>query len=341
MNSLFSASLKGKTLTIYQQEGSQRLPVTIIDKCKNHRFYLKDKGVVNDCYGFGREALIYQGNSDEEAKRVMLAIDDAFSSRNTKRIQFKRYAGVAATAIAITLALVSFSQHFPPAIGAAVLQEVRNTAESQAIPDQPAGMSQNNVNAYRQQSVVMPATTAKEIQPPPQLKAAPASEDYQTTAQTLKAAAQSGRYTISLSGGHARTLYVFADPLCHNCQIIEPALEALSQKYNVEIFPVTLVGKQQTVSLVSPIMCQASATRLPLWKNLFRADAGLAPGETNFDQSSCESGDDAIAKNDVAFNAYNLPGTPSLLSDDGRYIPLATLKTDESLAAFLNAVPLN
>ena len=74
---------------------------------------------------------------------------------------------------------------------------------------------------------------------------------------------------------------------------------------------------------------------------LVGADAGLAPGETTADQSSCESGDDAIAKNDVAFNAYNLPGTPSLLSDDGRYIPLATLKTDESLAAFLNAVPLN
>lgn len=341
MNSVFSAILKGKTLTIYQHEGSQRLPVAIIAKCKNHRFYMKDKGIVNDWYGFGREALIYQGASDEEAKRVMLAIDDAFNTRNTRCTQFKRYAGVAAIAAALTFALVSFTQHFPPAMGVAVLQEVRNPTESLAIPGKSAEMAQNNVNAYRQQSVVIPATTAKEIQPPTQLKAAPASEDYQATAQTLKAAAQSGRYTISLSGGHARTLYVFADPLCHNCQIIEPALEALSQKYNVEIFPVTLVGKQQTMSLVSPIMCQASATRLPLWKNLFRADAGLAPGETNFDQSSCESGDDAIAKNDVAFNAYNLPGTPSLLSDDGRYIPLATLKTDESLAAFLNAAPLN
>lgn len=341
MNLLFSASLKGKTLTIYQHEGSQRLPVTIIDKCKNHRFYLKDKGVVNDCYGFGREALIYQGASDEEAKRVMQAIDDAFSAKNTRRIQFKRYAGVAATAAAVTLALVSFTRHFPPAMGTDVQQEVRYSAESQAIHDQPAGMPQTNVNAYQQQSVVIPASTAKDIQTLPQTKTTPASEDYQTTAQTLKAAAQSGRYTISLSSGHARTLYVFADPLCHNCQIIEPALEALSQKYNVEIFPVTLVGKQQTMGLVDPIMCQASASRLPLWKNLFRTDAGMAPGETPSEQSSCESGDDAIAKNDVAFNAYNLPGTPSLLSDDGRYIPLATLKTDESLATFLNAEPLN
>ncbi|ENA0340247.1 hypothetical protein ABFJ22_005001, partial [Escherichia coli O12:H48] len=39
--------------------------------------------------------------------------------------------------------------------------------------------------------------------------------------------------------------------------------------------------------------------------------------------------------NNRAFNYYQLPGTPQLLADDGREIPLSVLTSDKRLADFL------
>ncbi|EDF0513998.1 hypothetical protein BZ335_23420, partial [Salmonella enterica subsp. enterica serovar Enteritidis] len=134
-------------------------------------------------------------------------------------------------------------------------------------------------------------------------------------AGNLKRAADSGRYTISLSSGHSRTIYVFSDPLCPHCQEIEPTLEALTRDYNVVIFPVTLVGKQDTVNTVAPIFCRAPQKRGYLWLSLFNVDGGisLAPHDTREPgTASCTVGEHAISINDRAFDYYQLPGTPQL-----------------------------
>lgn len=156
----------------------------------------------------------------------------------------------------------------------------------------------------------------------------------------LKRAANSGRYTISLSSGHSRTIYVFSDPLCPHCQEIEPTLEALTRDYNVVIFPVTLVGKQDTVNTVAPIFCRAPQKRGYLWLSLFNVDGGisLAPHDTREPgTASCTVGEHAISINDRAFDYYQLPGTPQLIADDGRDIPFSALTSDDALARFMNA----
>lgn len=159
-------------------------------------------------------------------------------------------------------------------------------------------------------------------------------------AGNLKRAADSGRYTISLSSGHSRTIYVFSDPLCPHCQEIEPTLEALTRDYNVVIFPVTLVGKQDTVNTVAPIFCRAPQKRGYLWLSLFNVDGGisLAPHDTRESgTASCTVGEHAISINDRAFDYYQLPGTPQLIADDGRDIPFSSLTSDDALARFMNA----
>ncbi|EMD4511767.1 hypothetical protein VQ300_004801 [Salmonella enterica] len=159
-------------------------------------------------------------------------------------------------------------------------------------------------------------------------------------AGNLKRAANSGRYTISLSSGHSRTIYVFSDPLCPHCQEIEPTLEALTRDYNVVIFPVTLVGKQDTVNTVAPIFCRAPQKRGYLWLSLFNVDGGisLAPHDTRESgTASCTVGEHAISINDRAFDYYQLPGTPQLIADDGRDIPFSALTSDDALARFMNA----
>ncbi|POT54693.1 hypothetical protein C3432_25705 [Citrobacter amalonaticus] len=159
-------------------------------------------------------------------------------------------------------------------------------------------------------------------------------------AASLKKATDSGRYTINLSGGRVRTIYVFSDPLCPHCREIEPTLEALTRDYNVVIFPVTLVGKQSTTEAVAPVLCAAPQKRAQLWQSLFKTEGVQSRSAAETDapaQVSCTDGEHALAINDRAFDYYQLPGTPQLIADDGRDIPFSALTSDDALDRFLNA----
>lgn len=157
----------------------------------------------------------------------------------------------------------------------------------------------------------------------------------------LKNAAARGLFTIPLSSGHQRTLYVFADPECANCRRMERHFEAIAGMVNVVIFPVTTEGGQTSLDVLTPVMALPEADRAQAWKTLFSADAGIpvpgkntAPGVT--DEERAEVARAAIGVNEVAFRAYRLPGTPWTISDDGRYVPQAVLSSPAALQAFLN-----
>ncbi|MEN4559513.1 conjugal transfer protein [Pantoea agglomerans] len=157
----------------------------------------------------------------------------------------------------------------------------------------------------------------------------------------LRSAASRGIFTIPLSSGHARTLYVFADPLCANCQRMERHFETAAGMVNVVIFPVTIEGRNASLQTLTPVMLLPEAERAAAWKHLFSADAGMpVPGRTQdtapaSDKEKTELAQGAIGVNEVAYRAYRLPGTPWTISDDGRYVPQAVLSSPASLEAFL------
>ena len=157
----------------------------------------------------------------------------------------------------------------------------------------------------------------------------------------LRSAASRGIFTIPLSSGHARTLYVFADPLCANCQRMERHFETAAGMVNVVIFPVTIEGRNDSMQMLTPVMLMPEAERAAGWKHLFSADAGMpVPGRTQ-DASpvavkeKTELAQGALGVNEVAYRAYRLPGTPWTISDDGRYVPQAVLSSPGALEAFL------
>ncbi len=159
----------------------------------------------------------------------------------------------------------------------------------------------------------------------------------QQLAERLKTAADKKDFTVTLSSGHARTLYLFSDPECNNCRIFEPTIQALATTWNVEIFPVTLVGKARTAQRVAPLLCSAPQTRAERWRNLFDPGAGLMNIKPVNPQQAghCEAGYEALARNDMAFDMYALPGTPTVISDDGRMIPLQAMTSEAALVGFL------
>ncbi|NWC63954.1 thioredoxin fold domain-containing protein [Cedecea sp. P7760] len=158
----------------------------------------------------------------------------------------------------------------------------------------------------------------------------------------LHKAASRGLFTVPLSSGHARTIYVFADPACPNCQRMERHFETAAGAVNVVIFPVTIEGREASLKALTPVMTLPEAERPAAWKQLFAADAGIGvPGAvqaapTVMDENKAETARGAIGVNEVAFRAYRLPGTPWTISDDGRYVPQGVLSSPAALMDFLN-----
>ncbi|MNB70153.1 hypothetical protein D3C76_649940 [compost metagenome] len=167
-----------------------------------------------------------------------------------------------------------------------------------------------------------------------------AAEARTLLAERLKNGAAKQEFTIQLSSGHERSLYIFLDPECPNCRIFEPTVQALAEDYNVEIFPVTLIGKTRTADEVVPLLCAAPEKRAQMWKALNDTGAGmLNPAEKEKAEAApadCDAGKLALARNDLAFDLYRMPGTPTVISDDGRMIPLQAMSSDATLKAFLN-----
>ncbi|HEY2455449.1 MAG TPA: thioredoxin fold domain-containing protein [Scandinavium sp.] len=155
----------------------------------------------------------------------------------------------------------------------------------------------------------------------------------------LHKAASRGLFTVPLSSGHTRTIYVFSDPECANCQRMERHFETASGQVNVVIFPVTTEGGQDSLAALTPVMALPEAERAIAWKTLFSVDAGMSvPGATAagpLEPEKAEIARGAIGVNEVAFRAYRLPGTPWTISDDGRYVSQAVLSSPAALKAFL------
>ncbi|OFS08565.1 hypothetical protein [Hafnia sp. HMSC23F03] len=315
MHTHCSVLYKNGMLSAYDPNSSA--PLFIIMPGPLSRFFIQGNVLMHDSKTQTPQE-IYRASTHETAASLLQAIHEELQHRRAKiNLAFFRF--FVAPLIFFCLAFIGYQY-----------------AKRQTPPPPPTEVSRTEAPQ------VMPPVAAL---PPAAAPLAPASKESSNNAlairaASLKKAADSGRYTINLSSGRTRTIYVFSDPLCPHCQEIEPTLEALTRDYNVVIFPVTLVGKQDTVAAVSPILCVAPDKRTSLWQSLFRADGNVSLSPTASKETapdSCTDGQHAISINDRAFDYYQLPGTPQLIADDGRDIPFSALTSDDALANFMNA----
>lgn len=149
---------------------------------------------------------------------------------------------------------------------------------------------------------------------------------------SLKDAVASGRFTISLSTGHKHTLYVFSDPLCPHCRDLEPRLQELSKRYNIEIFPVSVFGDLRSMVRAAPVLDTGKDSRLKSWEDTINMgyttmnpkidDPKFAPDTT---------GARLVDANNMAFAKFGFIGTPSIVADSGDVIPVPVVKDDARL----------
>lgn len=211
---------------------------------------------------------------------------------------------------------------------------------------------------------IAPARPAQDAEPaltstPPSPVVAPTVDDgwslpvavRATLPERLHKAAERQLFTVDYSRGHPRTLYVFADPACPNCQRLEPALQAASSLVNVVVFPVAVIGKASSIAAITPVLCLPPEQRPAAWQALFDlGHDGLSLGQaTNNspvagptqpagESGACDMAEKALGVNEVAYQTYQIPGTPWVMADDGRPVSQALLRDPVRLQAFLDNI---
>lgn len=293
--------------------------------------------------------VIWMRQSNNGFARLFSTEDPVLASliMNTTADELTRMARAANPAPKALSVLTSKQKWFAPgvlclALAAACLLPQRRGSVKIPIP-----AAQTAFGSVASQAQPATATAAPPLAQVPQvqnrnhaLSAKAAAEARALFAVRLQNGAAKQEFTVRLSTGHERSLYIFLDPECPNCRLFEPTVQALAEDYNVEIFPVTLIGKTRTADEVAPLLCATPEKRAQMWKALNDTGAGMLnlshKEKASSTPAACDAGKLALARNDLAFELYRMPGTPTVISDDGRMIPLQAMASDAVLKSFLD-----
>lgn len=328
--------LNGRTLFCLNKPTAERYQLTMEQDAGKYVIWMRQSN-----NGFAR---LYSTEDPELASQIMSTTADALSclAMNVSATQTvpagkaSKWKWFAPGALCIALAATWLAPQFSGPIKAPVPD-----TQAKAVPvvsqAQPAAAMGPEVPVQQPPQIQVPQGQDNNHSLSPEA----AAEARALLAERLKNSAVKQEFTVRLSSGHKRSLYIFLDPECPNCRIFEPTVHALAEDYNVEIFPVTLIGKTRTAEKVVPLLCSAPEKRAQMWKALNDVGTGMfkqaGKEKTDIAPAACDAGKLALARNDLAFELYRMPGTPTVISDQGRMIPLQAMTSDAALLSFINS----
>lgn len=351
----FSVRRRTHWLVLTESRGDQTRVLAVLDLRKGPVFFLQDEHVIcRDSDGI--ECNITPGD-EEDAAALMAAIVQALPaqagradvdeasgrwrlSRASALLLALLVGGLAATLLVVGISRDIARNPDGPRYGEFVYGDRPTTS---AFPH-PAPVRDATAFSPEEEQVRRPAPA----DPVPPSPGGPMPADgwslpvsvRTTLPGKLKSAAGRELFTVNYSQGHARTLYVFADPHCPNCRRLEPALNAAARQANVVVFPVAVVGREVSVSAVTPVLCLPPEKRKAAWDALFDVghDArqmGNKPADPTGPSADCDLAGKALGVNEVAYQTYRIPGTPWVIADDGRHVPQKVLRDPAALKAFM------
>lgn len=106
--------------------------------------------------------------------------------------------------------------------------------------------------------------------------------------------------------------YVFADPNCPHCKNLEKELEKLDDKWNPIIIPVGILGENSSNLVASIESAESPDAAAVEWKNAIEGRATTS--------LQTYAGQQKARVSQAFFTLLGLPGTPALISADGRVI---------------------
>lgn len=349
--STFSVHVENDLLTVTHNKGDRAHVIALIELESPITLSLQDQAIryVGRC---GRDVQI-QIPEDEDPAQLLTLIADTLKAQRKKTWRGRILAGYGATLLFAAAGLAIAFVFTIWSIGT-----IMSFTDRQASASKPA--------SYVAQ--VMPENP-KTTPPAATLPGAPPSapgitaetaetadfaQDGWTLPESMRAAlpanlqmaAERKLFTVEYSSGHARTLYVFADPECPNCHRLEPALEAAAKDFNVVVFPVTVIGREKSIASITPVLCLPPEQRKAAWSNLFDVghgvmELGKAQESAAVEPGHCDIAGKALGVNEVAYQTYRIPGTPWAIADDGRHVSQEVLQNPLKLQAFMGAAEVS
>lgn len=333
----FSVLIIGDQLIVSQKASGITRTLCSLDLRQKPSFYLSNGGVT--CRDFQGCEFILQTRDDDEAHDLLNEL--AMARLQHRRLKnLRRFAGLALILVLLCLGALWAGQYLTLQSAVPAGQVVPSPVRSASAPDLakrplPVPASQPTLDPAQDEGWSLPQGIRS------------------TLPDKLRSATDRKLFTVDYSSGHARTLFVFADPRCPNCQRLEASLNRLSDAFNVVVFPVAVIGKEKSIAAITPVLCLPPEQRKAAWDGLFDpAPGGVNLGKSQEKQASegvyskavqpaseCDVAQKALGINQVAYEAYRIPGTPWVISDDGRYVPQALLRDPLKLQAFLDQSP--
>lgn len=295
-------------------------------------FHLKDNGVF--CHNSGGADFMLETESKEGSSALLNELTTSWLAYEKKKRLTKRTSWILLLMGIVAALLVTTSHYLFSEKNAAATHRHRIHDDSAAIEhlqEEPAISEKTPIAETNHASIVHDDGWMLE------------KAERGKFAEKLKNAAENKLFSVNYSQGHARTLYVFADPNCPNCQRLEPTLNLAAQNYNVVVFPVAVIGKEKSVEEIASVLCLSPEKRKVAWDRLYDMGSDvLGFGQEVKIQDNSHTCDldqevakQAIGVNEVAWKVHQIPGTPWIISDDGRHVPQSMLKDPLSLSAFL------
>lgn len=344
--SAFSVHVENNLLTVAHNKGGQARVIALIELKSPITLSLQEHAIryVHRC---GRDVQI-QIPEDEDPASLLTLIADTLKAYRKKTWQGRMLAGYGATLLLAAAGLAIAFVFTIWSIGTLMSFTDRQASASipasyvaQVVPENP--------------KATPPAATLASAPPVPVVTVEPSeiadvAQDGWTLPESMRTAlpinlqmaAERKLFTVEYSSGHARTLYVFADPQCPNCQRLEPALEAAAKDFNVVVFPVTVIGREKSIASITPVLCLPPEQRKAVWSDLFDVghgvmELGKAQQSAAVEPGHCDIAGKALGVNEVAYQTYRIPGTPWAIADDGRHVSQEVLQNPLKLQAFMGA----
>lgn len=152
--------------------------------------------------------------------------------------------------------------------------------------------------------------------------------DSKLLANALRDGVAANKYSIQLSSGPKGDLFVFSDPLCQYCQRLETQLEKLTDDYTIHVFPVSVIGGDDSAKQLGPVLCSEANARADLWKQAISSTREKQP-------APCEQASEVLAANNEFFRALLFEGTPVIINAQGHEFPSNQRATAENITQWI------